>query len=239
MPHRLRKAVVTGTSSGIGRAIADKLLLEGVGVVGLSRRTVGPQDDRFEHRAVDLGDLDSLAAVAKEIVAEHPDADAVVLNAGRGEFGSLEEFSYSQMRALLDLNFTSQAFLARAFLPSMKRRGGGHLVFIGSEAAHRGSQKGALYCASKFALRGFAQALRQEVSTAGLRVSFVSPAMTATAFYDRLDFGPGDAPENALDAATVADAVWLCLASPAGSVIDEIELSPLKRVVQRRSSISR
>ena len=148
-----------------------------------------------------------------------------------GRFGHLEQFSYAQIRELLDLNFTSQAFTVRAFLPRMKRSGCGDIVIIGSEAALRGSRKGSLYCASKFALRGFSQALREEASSAGIRVCLVNPGMVRTPFFDELDFEPGDAPDQHVLPEDVAAVVCSVLQAREGTVIDEINLSPQKRVI--------
>jgi short-subunit dehydrogenase len=107
-------------------------------------------------------------------------------------------------------------------------------VLIGSEAALRGSRYGSIYCAAKFGLRGLAQALRQEAATAGVAVSIVNPGMVRTGFFDELDFVPGERPENALEPADVAEAVWLAVSTRAGAVVDEIDLSPLSRVVRKK-----
>ena len=230
------KAVVSGTSSGIGLAIAECFLERGIEVIGISRRKSEALEGRqgFEQVRLDLGALDPLPAELQKLSRRHPDVGVLVLNAGRGEFGSLEEFSYARIRELLDLGFLSHAYLARAFLPLMKRQGSGQLIFVGSEAAHRGTQKGSLYCAAKFALRGFAQALREETSGSGVRVTLISPAMTRTPFFDDLDFAPGEDPENYLEPTDVAAAVLLAVEGRAEAVVDEIRLSPLKRVVRRR-----
>ncbi len=229
------KALVTGSSSGIGAAICERLLEEGFSVVGLSRTPGAMRNAAFEHLEVDFSALDTLPDRLAEIVSLHPDVEVVVLNAGRGAFGSLEEFSFDQMRALMDLNFHSQAYVSRAFMPLLKRRGGGHLVFLGSEAAYRGTARGAVYCASKFALRGFAQSLRQEGSSRGVRVSFISPGMTRTPFYDSLSFEPGEEPEHALAARDVAEAVALAVSMGGNAVLEELRLSPLKHVVRHKS----
>lgn len=229
------KALVTGASAGIGRAIAQRLLAGGYRVVGLARRFPRPlESSRFEALAVDLSDLDALPGELDRLVASHDDVDVLILNAGRGEFGSLEELSYSQIRSLVALNFTSHAFVVRAFLPLLKRRGRGHLVFLGSEAALAGRRRGSVYCATKFALRGFAQALRDEGSRRGLRVTVVNPGMVDTDFFKDLDFAPGDSADNYILPHDVAEAVWLALSTRPGTVVDEINLSPLKRVVRKR-----
>ena len=234
MSGKVLRALVTGSSSGIGRAVAAALLAKGYSVVGLSRTPGDIEDPSFEHTAVDFEELDALPAILRTLTGRFAELDVLVLCAGRGLFGSLEELSYEQIRSLMNLNFVSQAYVARAFVPIMKRRRQGQIVVIGSEAAHQGAARGTVYCASKFALRGFAQALRQEASGSGLRVTFISPAMTRTPFYDALAFEPGAREENALTAEDVAEAVMLAVASRKQAVVDEIRLSPLKRVVQRK-----
>lgn len=231
------KAIVTGDSSGIGAAVADRLLDMGYRVVGLSRRAWAG-DGRAGHarQSIDLSDLDLLPARLDSLAREHDDCELVVCCAGRGDFGSLEQLSYQRIRSLIELNLIATAFVCKAFVPVLKRRGGGQLVLVGSEAALSGRARGSVYCASKFGLRGFAQALREEGAKSGLRVSSIHPGMVRTPFFDDLDFEPGEAPENALQPAEVADAVALVVSARPGAVFDEIELSPLKKVVRKKHS---
>jgi short-subunit dehydrogenase len=186
-----------------------------------------------------MGQLDHLPDHLEEVAEKFDRVNALICCAGMGRFGHLEQFSYAQMRELLDLNFTSQAFAVRAFLPRMKRSGRGDIVIIGSEAALRGSRKGSLYCASKFALRGFSQALREEASAAGIRVCLVNPGMVRTPFFDELDFEPGDAPDHHVLPEDVAAVVCSALQAREGTVIDEINLSPQKRVIDFRRHAGR
>ena len=229
-----RKVLVTGASSGIGRAICETLLESDHQVVGLARDFGKFQcaNPRFIAHALDLSDLEALPGRLRDLVAAHPGIDALICSAGQGRFGDLEQFSYAQIRAAIDLNFTSHAFVVRALLPILKQDGRGDLIFIGSEAALRGTQKGSVYCAGKFALRGFAQALREENARAGVRVCIVNPGMVRTPFFDQLDFAPGDDPSNYILPEDVAGAVSMILAARAGTVFDEINLSPQKRVIE-------
>jgi short-subunit dehydrogenase len=229
-----KKTLVTGASAGIGRAISLRLIEEGRHVVGVARdfSKFGSSHQALSQVALDLSELDALPNRLQELAREHDDVEAVVCNAGRGQFGSLEEFSYSQIRSLVELNFTSQAYVVRAFLPSMKRRGEGAVVFIGSEAALSGGRRGAVYGASKAAVRGFAQSLREECGKSGVRVCLINPGMVRTGFFDELPFAPGDEDVNALLPEEVADAVAMVLSSRPGTVFDEIDLSPLKKVLK-------
>jgi len=117
-------------------------------------------------------------------------------------------------------------------LPALKRKPHSDLIFIGSEAALKGSRKGALYCASKFAVRGFTQALREECAKSNVRVCLINPGMVKTPFFDDLTFEPGDDDSQFILAEDVAEAVCYVLTSRPQIVIDEINLSPLNKVVK-------
>jgi 3-hydroxy acid dehydrogenase / malonic semialdehyde reductase len=229
-----RTVLVTGASSGIGRAIAKRLLQQGHHVIGVSRNS-----QKFTHTLenftavqLDLSLTSSLPAQLNALAKDYPNIDAVVFSAGIGQFGSIEEFSYSQIEALMTVNFTSQVFLTRALLPQLKRKKRADLIYIGSEAALKGSRKGAMYCASKFALRGFTQALREECSKSGIRVCLLNAGMVKTPFFDSLAFEPADHESNYLLPEDLAEAVDYVLNSRAHIVIDEINLNPLNKVVK-------
>jgi NADP-dependent 3-hydroxy acid dehydrogenase YdfG len=231
-----RTILVTGASSGIGRAIARNLLQQGHHVLGVSRdcsQFKYPMAN-FHPVQLDLGQLHELPQKIRELEQQFPALDAVVFSAGFGQFGSLEEFSYAQIQALLTINFTSPAFLTRALLPSLKRKARSDLIYIGSVAALKGSRKGTIYCASKFALRGFTQALREECGKDQVRVCLINPGMVLTPFFDRLTFAPGDDESNYLLPEDVADAVAYVISSRARMVIDEINLNPATNVVKKK-----
>jgi 3-hydroxy acid dehydrogenase / malonic semialdehyde reductase len=238
MPAVKRTVLVTGASSGIGRAIARNLLQQGHQVLGVSRNCGRFTRDveGFTPVQMDLSQTHELPATLRELEHRFPELDAVVFSAGRGQFGALEQFSYQQIEALMTLNFTSQVFLTRALLPALKHKARGDLIFIGSEAALKGSRKGAVYCASKFAMRGFTQALREECSKSNVRVCLINPGMVKTPFFEQLSFEPGDAEEHYLLPEDVAEAVSYVLNSRAQMVIDEINLNPLNKVVKFKKS---
>ncbi len=231
-----RTLLVTGASSGIGRAVAERLLAAGARVVGVARDFSRDPIDRasFETELMDLADLDALPANLKALLRRHPDIDGLVSCAGAGRFGSLEEFSFEQIRALLDLNLAAHLQVVRALLPMLKRHGFGDIVLLGSENAVHGGPKGAVYAAAKAGLRGLAQSLRQECASAGVRVTLVNPGMVRTGFFDALHFAPGEDPANFIEPADVAELIVTVLALRPGTVVDEIDLSPLKRVIRFR-----
>ncbi|NOR41166.1 MAG: SDR family NAD(P)-dependent oxidoreductase [Gammaproteobacteria bacterium] len=234
MQQTHRTIVVTGASSGIGRAIALLLLEQGHKVIGVARDfSKAPYDEEnFTAVSVDLSDLEKLPAWLDTLAREHHTIDGVICCAGSGRFGSLEEFSYDQIRSLLEINLTSQIYLVRALLPGMKQRGRGDIIFMGSGAARAGGKRGAVYSAAKFGLRGLAQSLREECASNGVRVSIINPGMVKTAFFDNLDFRHGEEPDNYIQPEDVARAALTILEAREGTVFDEINLSPQKKVVR-------
>lgn len=230
----MRTFLVTGASSGIGRAMAKKLLAMGFRVIGVSRDCSQFKQTHvnFSTFTLDLSNLKQLPIRMTELLQTQPQLDGVVFAAGVGQFGSLEEFSYAQIEQLMTLNFTSNALLTRAVLPSLKRKRHADLIYIGSEAALKGSRKGAIYCASKFALRGFTQALREECAKSQVRVALINPGMVKTPFFDTLNFEPGSDASQYITAEDVADTLHYILSSNPNIVLDEINLSPLNKVIK-------
>ena len=224
--------LITGSSSGIGRATAVQLLEAGHTIVGIARRPANIEHSNYRHIEMDLGQLDTLPEQLDKLTAQYPQIDGIIFCAGYGRFGSLEEFSYNQIQSLLDLNLNSQIWLTRTYLPLLKKQNHGELVFIGSEAALNGGKRGAVYCAAKFGLRGFTQALRQECASSSIRVTLINPGMVRTDYFGELDFKPGAAPDNAIEADDVAQVILDVLNTRPGTVIDEINLSPQKKVIQ-------
>jgi len=238
MTASTRTLLITGASSGIGLAISQHLLNQGHQIIGLGRHieSSGLTNPAFLGHTVDLSDLDTLPDKLRQLSRQYPEISGIICCAGQGRFGSLEEFSCQQIRALMDLNFTSHACLVRELLPAMKKqaysRPGGNIIFIGSEAALQGGRRGAIYSASKFALRGFSQSLREECARSNVAVTIINPGMVRTDFFDDLSFHPGPENEQAILAEDIATTVSMVLNMRTGTVIDEMNLSPLKKVIQ-------
>lgn len=237
--NKQKLVVVTGASSGIGLAMVKSLLAEGYRVLGIVRN---PEKVQLEHpnyssRCIDLSDLDGLASAMDSLIAgiDLP-IKALINNAGIGRMGFLEQLSVSDIRLLMDTNITSQIIVTKAFIPLLKKQGDGDILFMGSEAALRGAKQGSIYCASKFALRGFSQALRDECGKSGVRVTLINPGAVRTPFFERLQFEPDNAAENAIEPEDIATAVMMVLASRSGTVFDEITLSPRNQVWKKKDA---
>ncbi len=225
--------LVTGASSGIGRAVCEKLLEEGLTVIGLSRTIASKplKYPNFSALACDLRDFEQLALAVKPLLKTQQNLSGAVFCAGAGYFGKLEQLDFKKIQSLIELNLLSPMYLSKLLIPYFKTRSSGRLVFIGSEAALQGAQKGTAYCASKFGLRGFVQALSAECRQAGLNISLINPGMVDTAFFEALDFHPGADPSNHIPVSSVAECVYNVLFAEHNTLIEEINLMPRNRVL--------
>ena len=176
-------ALVTGGSSGIGAAIAERLAAAGCRVVVLGRNpeALAELAHRTGGRVVvtDLSTNEGLAQAADATA----DVDLLVHSAGRGWAGDLTAMTGADIAALVALNLTAPMHLTRAALPGMRARGRGQLVFVASIAAV-GVGGEAVYAATKAGLRAFAASVRLEVSDQGIGVTTLLPGAVRTPFFD-------------------------------------------------------
>jgi len=176
-------ALVTGASSGIGEATAQRLAAAGYKVYGTSRR--GGQAGRrsFEILSLDVTSDESVEAAVKEVLRLHGRIDLLVNNAGFGVApAGAEESSIEQAKAIFDTNFFGLIRMTRAVVPHMRRQGSGRIINIGSVLGFLPMPYGALYAASKHAVEGYSESLDHELRTRGIRVSVIEPAYTKTQF---------------------------------------------------------
>jgi short-subunit dehydrogenase len=176
-------ALVTGGSSGIGAAIAERLAATGCRVVVLGRNpeALAELAHRTGARAV-VANLSSAEGLARAADAT-ADVDLLVHSAGRGWAGDLTAMTGTDIAALVALNLTAPMHLTRAALPGMRARGRGQLVFVASIAAV-GVGGEAVYAATKAGLRAFAASVRLEVSDQGIGVTTLLPGAVRTPFFD-------------------------------------------------------
>ena len=236
--ENLETIIVTGASSGIGEAVSTQLLSNGYSVIGLARdfSKCSIQYPQFQSIEIDLSDIGELESELKSKLASvKGNIRALIANAGIGRMGYLEQLSVADIQQTMDTNFVSHAILTKLLLPALKSSDRTtDLVFIGSESAIKGGREGSIYCASKFALRGFAQALREECGKSGVRVSLINPGAVRSSFFNDLHFQPGDGDDNAIEPTEVAQVVADVISARPGTVFDEINLSPLNRVWQKK-----
>jgi NAD(P)-dependent dehydrogenase (short-subunit alcohol dehydrogenase family) len=179
--------LITGASSGFGREIVEIALARGDSVVATSRRTESLSDlarnDRVHVLALDVTDATQRAAAVSEALERFGRIDVLVNNAGRTQVGAVEETSDEELRALFDLHFFAPAALTRAVLPHMRERGGGAIVQMSSVGGQVTAPGFGAYCATKFALEGLTETLRDEVAGFGIHTLIVEPGAFRTGLF--------------------------------------------------------
>lgn len=178
-------ALVTGASSGIGRATAIALQSAGFRVFGTSRRAA-KNSDGLTMLACDVTDDASVRKLVDDVLAETGRIDLLVNNAGMGLFGGAEESSMVQAQALFDVNVFGVLRVTNAVLPIMRRQGKGRIVNLSSVQGFIPAPYFALYASTKHAIEGYSESLDHELRPFGIRVALVEPAYTRTSFEDNL-----------------------------------------------------
>ena len=176
-------ALVTGASSGIGKATAERLAMSGYKVYGTSRRGAEGGQRPFGMLALDVTSDESVDAVVHELMRLEGRIDLLVNNAGFGVApAGAEESSLEQARAIFDTNFFGIVRMTRAVVPHMRHQGSGRIINIGSVFGFLPMPYMALYAATKHAVEGYSESLDHELRTRGIRVSVIEPANTNTQF---------------------------------------------------------
>lgn len=193
MPSLSEKTVViTGASSGIGRAAAIEMARRGAHVVLAARRVEALEQTAAECRllgvratviATDVRDR----AQCRALIDMTGRVDVLVNNAGFAVFDAIPDADEEQVRAMMETNYLGTFHCTQAVLPQMLERRDGAIVNVGSIAGIMGYARMSAYCASKFATIGFSESLRAEVAGRGVRVALVCPGTTETGFFDSAD----------------------------------------------------
>ncbi|WP_329496346.1 oxidoreductase [Kitasatospora herbaricolor] len=180
--------LITGASSGFGRALTEAALAAGDTVVAAVRRPEALKDLAAEHPdrvvpvALDVTDQARITAAVAEVLLWYGRIDVLVNNAGRGLIGAVEENTDRELRDLMDLHFFGPAALTRAVLPAMRRQGSGAVVQLSSMGGRFSFAGVGAYSATKFALEGLSEALALEVAPFGVKVMIVEPGSFRTGF---------------------------------------------------------
>ena len=183
MTMKSKTALVTGASSGIGEATAQRLAMAGYKVYGTSRRGAQAGQRSFEMLPLDVTSDESVDAAVREVMRLAGPIDVLVNNAGFGVApAGAEESLIEQARSIFDTNFFGIVRMTRAVVPHMRHQGGGRIINIGSVLGFLPMPYGALYAATKHAIEGYSESLDHELRTRGIRVSVIEPAYTKTQF---------------------------------------------------------
>ena len=185
--------LVTGASSGFGRAIVAAALARGDSVVAGTRSTeaFGDLPDGVLPVALDVTASDQREAAVAATIERFGRVDVLVNKAGRTQVGAVEETTDDELRSLFELHFFAPAALTRLVLPHMRRQSGGAIVQMSSVGGQTTAPGFGAYCATKFALEGLTETLHDEVAGFGIRTSIVEPGAFRTGL-----FRPGAAYES-------------------------------------------
>jgi NADP-dependent 3-hydroxy acid dehydrogenase YdfG len=232
-------ALVTGAASGIGAAIAALLAGEGCRLALMDLRPeplaeVAARIDAGDALAI-TGDVRDYAAMERAVsatIAHFGALDILVACAGIAEAGPIAEADPARYRDVVLTNVVGVMNGIRAALPTMLERGSGHIVVIASVSGRVTYTGESAYVASKHAVVAFVDCLRQEVASAGIRVSLIEPGIVETplihVYPEALDLGPGVVPLDPMD---VARAVRYVLEQPANVNVAEVVLRPTRQVL--------
>lgn len=211
-------ALITGASSGIGTAVAERFATEGgwrLLLGGRDRERLGQVARRTDGVPLlgDVTDPTDREGLVKQALERYGRVDALVAGAGIGWAGPFTEMPADAIDEVLSVNLPAVVHLVRAFLPGMVSRGAGNVVMIGSMAGCVGVRNEAVYAAAKGGLMTFAESLRYELARTGVRVSMVMPGAVETPFFSRRGTPYHRTVPRPVPPARVADAVWRALAS--------------------------
>jgi NADP-dependent 3-hydroxy acid dehydrogenase YdfG len=226
-------AVVTGASSGQGRAFARGLAREGVKVFAVARR-----EDRLRQLVADIGrdrgeaayhvaDIRSVPAVfdlVDVVLARYKRIDILVNAAGLGYRAPLPDLKRAEIAEMIETDLAAAIYLTQAVLPSLVKSAPSHIVNVASIAGLEGFAEGSVYCAVKHGLVGFSRALAQELKPAGVRVTALCSGSVDTEFFDR--FRPTTEPDKRLTADDVTAALLGILTSPSHVLHGEVVIRP-------------
>ncbi len=191
MPHR-KVIVITGASSGIGRAVALQLAGKDTKLVLIARRLnllqslVREIETKASTAVIVHGDITDRTTMERAVqccLDRFGRLDVLINNAGAGFFAEVDQTREEDLDRMLAVNFKGAFFGVRAALPVMRQQGSGHVINIASTAGRRGSPYVGAYCASKFALVGWTESLRSELLPSGILVSLICPGATKTEFF--------------------------------------------------------
>ena len=193
MKLRNKKVLLTGASGGIGKAVAASLVRQGASLVLVGRdvaalktlkTSLAESGVLIDVMSLDLGS-DQVMEQTQAVLAQHPDIDVLINGAGVNQFSACDALSADQLSKLIDINLKGTLLLTTAMLPALKRRPEAAIVNVGSTFGSIGYPGFAAYCASKFGVRGYSEALRRELADTQVSVFYVAPRATKTSMNEK------------------------------------------------------
>ena len=229
----MKTAVVTGASSGIGKAICKRLLSLKYEVVGISRTISREHFNSSAFRAIQA-DLSGIKETQKVCETLKKENIFILINAaGFGRFEPHEELSPTTITDMTFLNLTAPMLLTNATLKDLKKNDG-YLININSIEAIKASKFAGVYSATKAGLKAFSDSLFEETRKSGLSITNINPDMTESGFYDELRFETSSKEDEKLLATDIADAVEHILSMRKGAVISDYTIRSLKFGISKK-----
>jgi short-subunit dehydrogenase len=230
-------AIVTGSSSGIGQSFTEQLLQKGATVYGLSRsiermeahkKQLGDTAERYISVPMDISNHDAIEDWVKQTFTDknrYP--DILINNAGLGYFDNVEDLALEKFEQMMQVNVSGVFYLTRHITPLMKANPVTcHIINIASVAALMGNPKISVYNATKYALRGFSDALFKELRYDGIKVSCFFPGSIATRFFDKID--EIDVHDRMMHPDEIAETLLFVLERSDNFLISELTMRPLQ-----------
>ena len=221
--------LITGASSGIGRAASIQFAKEGADVILVARRRekldqIDKELKKFNVSTLvcvcDVSDKSQVKKMSKTVLEKYESVDILVNNAGFAIYGSVSNLTIEDIESQMETNYLGMVYCIKNFLPLMIKKKSGHIVNVASVAGSFGLPGIAPYCATKFAMLGFSEGLKQEIKETGVGVTVVSPIMVRTNFFDHPSFEkmPKYSPTS-INAESVAGAILKASNSPRLEII--------------------
>lgn len=225
-------AVITGTSSGIGKSTALLLIENNIEVIGFSRTPSEIQNPLFKEYLIDLTDLKAFEKLIREIKKEK-EISVIVNNAGCGYYGLHEELNASMIHEMVTVNLEVPILLTSIFLRDFKKNKG-QIINISSVTAKEINPHGAAYGATKAGLTSFGSSIFAETRKYGVRVTNIHPEMTDTDLYRNADFEADTEFGCSLTSSLIAETILNVLKSPEGFSVNDITINPQYHRLKRK-----
>lgn len=241
---KCKTAIVTGASSGIGRAVTERLLKEGFKVYGIGRNFEPDMDGKMPNRDCKTSGGQFIPIVMDmlntgkfyeqmRLLSKKESFGCLINNAGTAYYGPHETLNPAKIHEMVTVNLEVPMTLCQIFMRNLKANGG-HIINISSLTAKQPNPHGCAYGATKAGLTGFSVSLFEEVRKYGVRVSAIHPEMTKTNLYRNADFGEGETEDTYLTPEQVADSVMYVLSAPPTMDVADVTLIPQRRQIRRK-----
>ncbi|MBA6153209.1 SDR family oxidoreductase [Gelidibacter maritimus] len=224
-------AIVTGASSGLGAAISEALVQNGTQVYGLARNTqalsslqqkLGAQ---FIPVSLDISDFETVKSWVNQTFSENKTPDILINNAGAGSFGKIDEMPSEEWHAMINTNLNGMYYITSQIAGLMKKKKEvSHIINIGSILGSMGRAESAAYCATKYGVQGFSDALFKELRFYNIKVTCFNPGSIATHFFESSGIA---AHSNMLHPQDLANTLVHILQTPDNMLISDMTIRPL------------